>query len=1247
MPPEPAHKPGRPGTSRLIRPVGLCLGFFLGSAAVLAAAMALVWARPGLVKPWLERALAPEGGAARVETLSLELTPLILILRQVSLTSPEQAEPILDLEELRLQADPWAGLRKGLWLRRVSISRPRLRLSQGLPPPDQGRDKGPSQGAAGLPDLSGLKLLLGMEELRLAQGGLDLDLPWGRARLEELSASLIPVLTPEEGTSTPSPDRTEARIELQGRVLIQAKAKTEEEGLAFQGLVKARGRLGPGPALNLELVLKGGRVVGPGMGAELELAVDLGLDAQRLRVINGRAALKGLSLPLPEERQDLSIRLGELDLDLLLRGWLDLDGEKGRMDLERVRILGPQGADLVSFSGAMEKKDSSGLEADIKGGLNVTPGLWEALALLLPRPYDRAGFRGRVPFSAGLDRDGLRLALSPEGKITGPAGDDSGPGPVLWLAGTEINLEGRPEGPWWASFKCSLVGEMEEEVLSWEGRLQAPAMDVFQEKGTWSRDLSGRVEGRLSRVGPVLEWLGPFLPEPIPSLTVQGLVPFSARLEAGNLGLALNPGQAKARLDRAALGIGMDLDLEGTVLELGGPLTGPLEIKGRLRAQGSAQGQEWRLGPGGVSAELAGDLLSPRLEKLRLSLPPRGVAWQGKKQPLGRVELKGRAGFEPGTGLSGEVESLKVAELGAFQGRFGLDKGRPRAELGSKEVDLAGAAKILGAAGLVPPDWSVEGKAGLSLNLKPGKQGPGLGGKVELAACSVASSDGGILMDKLAGELAFRAGLGKRPEVDSRFSLRQGEVLVGTVYLDLGGNPLDLGLKIGQDKGAKGRKVYRLDLSGGWGRLGRFKINGRTAAGPGFGPFQGRLDLEKADLAFLYQTLVKDPLSLTNPALAALEMKGRAGLGLEFRGSGTDLSFQGRLKLREVGLSRETGAVGTNGSSPKKEVLLERLDLDLPLDYRLGAEGMAEPPFPKPGEWGRLSLAGLKLPFGDRMELELPIALKPNRLFLGKGAALDLWGGRLEVSEIRVDRPLSTDLLLSCVLDLQGLDLSRLDTGGMPLEGSLSGRLEEIRLGPGSLWTKGRIRGTVYGGEVVIDNIFARRPISPGRTFGADLTFEKLHLERLSQALDLGMVTGRISGGLTGLEVAYGQPVAFDLILNSVKEKGVSQRVNLKAVNSISVLGTGAGLQGVGVKMVTTFFKDFPYKKIGIQCKLRNDVFQVKGLIKEGGKEYLVRKPAFSGINVVNSNPDNRISFSDMRERLKRITSSEEGPTIK
>ena len=349
---------------------------------------------------------------------------------------------------------------------------------------------------------------------------------------------------------------------------------------------------------------------------------------------------------------------------------------------------------------------------------------------------------------------------------------------------------------------------------------------------------------------------------------------------------------------------------------------------------------------------------------------------------------------------------------------------------------------------------------------------------------------------------------------------------------------------------------------------------------------------------------------------------------LSFTGSGEAADLSGGLRLR-------SGAVRRGKEPP----LFSDLVIDLPIAYSLGAE---DPGRPRPSDakkWGRLSLKTLRLADQDLGPLEMPAVLVPNRLYLGGGVDASLFGARLSLRKIQVDQPLSPAFLIRMAAELDGLDLARVSGENFKLEGHLGGILDPIVIGLKRMTAAGELTGDLFGGRLEIHDVTVERPFSSGREIGADINVSLMDLERFSEALGIGRITGRTSGSIEGLRIAYGQPVAFSLRMESVPVKGVDQSVSLKAVNSISLVSTGSALSGMGASLMTTFFKEFPYAKIGFESSLKNDIFTVRGIIHEDGVEYLVKRPFFGGINVINRNPDNRIGFSDMVERAKRVTS--------
>jgi len=152
-----------------------------------------------------------------------------------------------------------------------------------------------------------------------------------------------------------------------------------------------------------------------------------------------------------------------------------------------------------------------------------------------------------------------------------------------------------------------------------------------------------------------------------------------------------------------------------------------------------------------------------------------------------------------------------------------------------------------------------------------------------------------------------------------------------------------------------------------------------------------------------------------------------------------------------------------------------------------------------------------------------------------------------------------------------------------------------------------------------------------------DAQWEGLLLGELTEGTPFGKVEGVLKGHARGIEIAGREPQKFDLFLETVPQEGVPQTISTKAVDNISQIGGGqTPLTGI----FASFFKEFPYEKIGIHASLENDLFRINGTIKEGGTEYIVKRGGFSGVNVVNQNPDNRISFKDRVKRVKRVATS-------
>jgi len=249
---------------------------------------------------------------------------------------------------------------------------------------------------------------------------------------------------------------------------------------------------------------------------------------------------------------------------------------------------------------------------------------------------------------------------------------------------------------------------------------------------------------------------------------------------------------------------------------------------------------------------------------------------------------------------------------------------------------------------------------------------------------------------------------------------------------------------------------------------------------------------------------------------------------------------------------------------------------------------------------------------------------------------------------VQVKEPFGPDLSIHTSLSFDGIKLQPIlsKIWARPQEGTLYGKLDPVRYEGHAVTSHGEIKAEVFGGQILLSDLGASGIFAAAPVFKINVQGDDLLLSDITTDTSFGKIEGVLNGFIRDLEIAYGQPQAFDLLLETAKKPGISQRISVKALDNIAQLGGGQspfmGLAGT----FTSIFKKFPYEKIGIRAHLVNDVFTINGTIREDGTEYLVKRGGFSGVNVVNQNPDNRISFKDMVKRIKRIT-LKRGPVVK
>jgi len=453
------------------------------------------------------------------------------------------------------------------------------------------------------------------------------------------------------------------------------------------------------------------------------------------------------------------------------------------------------------------------------------------------------------------------------------------------------------------------------------------------------------------------------------------------------------------------------------------------------------------------------------------------------------------------------------------------------------------------------------------------------------------------------------------------FEAKTGEALYARYYLNLAKNPVAASCKGTYRLQQKTLLLseFRFDLKD----ILPLEINGLLSHGPGHDA-DLTVNIPQASLKPIFQLLLQEPYKTETPLLAALETGGT--VSAEFR-------------IKELKNSRQvTGRIGWRGGNialPDRGISIKGIHMDLPVWYRTGS---AQPPVETLK--GKLEIQSAIFPPLPEQLLSMLVEVGPNRVSVDTPTVIHVPGGDLRLGPVKAENIFSPDISIQSHLACDGIKLRSLLSGikVLPPQSTLSGMLDSIRFENNTVTCQGEIAADVFGGKIIVSDLGVSGLLTSAPVFRFNAYWDDLLLAEMTTDTPFGKIEGVLKGRINDVEIAYGQPQKFVLLLETVPKKGVPQTISIQAVDNIAQIGGG---QSPFVGMAGAFasvFKKFSYEKIGMQAGLENDMFTINGTIREDGTEYLVKRRSFSGVNIVNQNPDNRISFKDMMKRIQRIT---------
>jgi len=359
-------------------------------------------------------------------------------------------------------------------------------------------------------------------------------------------------------------------------------------------------------------------------------------------------------------------------------------------------------------------------------------------------------------------------------------------------------------------------------------------------------------------------------------------------------------------------------------------------------------------------------------------------------------------------------------------------------------------------------------------------------------------------------------------------------------------------------------------------------------------------------------------LGSRHPFLKKTGMRGNISGEFRLRGLVTGPFISGRLTLKALDiLNREAG------------LEVKNLNLHLPLAFGgkdESALNQGSLTFDKTG------LGDIILRNGD-----FPLEVKGGDIFIRKDINIPLFGGELVGKDLYIRDYAGEERLFHASLELKGLELPEitLQMKIHQMKGRLSGKIPDLVLLGDDLYSDGTVAISVFGGTVIMENLALKDLFGPVPSFEADISLKDIDLARMTETFDIGRISGILSGYIRDLKVVEGEPERFDLFLETRKRPGVSQKISVKALKKIQILGSG-GTMGILDRGIYRFFKEYRYEKIGMRARLRNDILSLRGIEGERGREYLVRGGLFPPkVDVISYTQE--IPFKELLRRLERI----------
>jgi len=282
--------------------------------------------------------------------------------------------------------------------------------------------------------------------------------------------------------------------------------------------------------------------------------------------------------------------------------------------------------------------------------------------------------------------------------------------------------------------------------------------------------------------------------------------------------------------------------------------------------------------------------------------------------------------------------------------------------------------------------------------------------------------------------------------------------------------------------------------------------------------------------------------------------------------------------------------------------------------------------------------------------LKMPLAntnlsAEINRYSLvSKQLTLPILDGALNLSDVSAAM-IADNWYWHLRMNLTPVSMSDFSTAlGWPkMQGKISGQVPLVTYASKQLNMDGAMTFNVFNGTIGMDNLKIDDPLGVVPRLHADLLMRNLDLAELTKTFSFGDITGKLDGDVKNMVLENWKPVYLDAYIHTTEGKHL-KKISQRAVENITALG-GEGTAAALQRTFLRFFKEFNYDKIGLSCKLRQDVCEMGGVESTPTGYIIVKGKGIPSVTV--NGYTQRVSLEDLLGRIKRITDSNSKVIVK